>query len=181
MIESFNVPKNSVAKWAGIVSAVFSLSQAITGILWGCASDRLGRKPTIVVGAICAMLSSLMFGFSKSLTWAIVARALAGATNGNVGTYRTAVAEMIPQKELQPRAFSMMPLIYTTGSIFGPGLGGALANPVVNHPEIFGNSAFFRRYPYALPNMATSLLSLVGVVTGILFLKVRFEHNIRST
>ena len=35
MIESFNVPKNKVARWAGITSAVFSLSQAMTGVFWG--------------------------------------------------------------------------------------------------------------------------------------------------
>lgn len=51
MIESFNVPKDAVSKWAGIASAVFSLSQAVTGVLWGRASDRYGRKPVI----LCAM------------------------------------------------------------------------------------------------------------------------------
>lgn len=96
MIESFDVPKNKVAKWAGITSAVFSLSQAVTGIAWGRASDRFGRKPVILVGMICTMLTSLMFGFSRSLTWAIVARSLAGAGNGNVGIIRTTVAEMVP-------------------------------------------------------------------------------------
>ncbi|KAL8665642.1 MAG: hypothetical protein Q9202_002146 [Teloschistes flavicans] len=52
------------------------------------------------------MSSGLLFGFSKNLPMAIVARSLAGASNGNVGILRTSVAEMVPQKELQPRAFS---------------------------------------------------------------------------
>ncbi|MCJ1269927.1 hypothetical protein MMC22_009820 [Lobaria immixta] len=180
MIESFNVPKNNVAKWAGIASASFSLSQAVTGILWGRASDRWGRKPTILLAVICAMFSSLLFGFSNSLAMAIVARSLAGATNGNVGTYRTVVAEMIPEKELQPRAFSIMPLVFTMGSIFGPALGGALANPAANYPSIFGNSAFFKRYPYALPNIALSVIFMIGLTTGTLFLKESLEskkHN----
>lgn len=173
MIESFNVPKNNVAKWAGIASASFSLSQAVTGILWGRASDRWGRKPTILIAVICAMFSSLLFGFSNSLAMAIVSRSLAGATNGNVGTYRTVIAELIPEKELQPRAFSIMPLVFTMGSIFGPALGGALADPAATYPSLFGNSAFFKRYPYALPNIALSVLFMTGLITGILFLKVR--------
>lgn len=174
MIESFNVPLNSVAKWAGITSAVFSLTQAVTGVLWGRASDRWGRKPAILAGVICAMFSSLAFGFSSSLVMAIVARSFAGATNGNVGTFRTVVAEMIPEKELQPRAFSIMPLVYTVGSIFGPALGGALANPATNYPNTFGNSALLKKYPYALPNIAASVLFMIGLITGILFLKVRW-------
>ncbi|KAL8764623.1 MAG: hypothetical protein Q9194_006936 [Teloschistes cf. exilis] len=108
MIESFNVPKNEVGRWAGITSAVFSLSQAVTGVL-------LHLKKC-----------GLLFGFSKNLPLAIVARSLAGASNGNVGILRTAVAEMVPHKELQPKAFSVMPLMWTIGSIFGPGFVRAL-------------------------------------------------------
>ncbi|MCJ1467314.1 hypothetical protein MMC07_005938 [Pseudocyphellaria aurata] len=171
MIESFNVPKNDVAKWAGVTSSAFSFSQAVTGILWGRASDRWGRKATILIGVVCAMFSSLLFGFSTTLAMAIAARSIAGATTGNVGTFRTVVAEMIPERELQPRAFSIMPLVYTLGSIMGPGLGGALANPAANFPGTFGNSVFFKKYPYALPNIAACAFSAIGLTTGALFLK----------
>ncbi|MCJ1465005.1 hypothetical protein MMC07_003620 [Pseudocyphellaria aurata] len=177
MIESFNVPKNSVAKWAGITVAAFSLSQAATGILWGGASDRWGRKTTILISVTGAIFSSLLFGFSNSLAMAIIARSLTGATNGNAGTYRTVVAEMVPEKELQPRAFSIMPLVFAGGSIIGPGLGGALANPAANFPGTFGNSAFFKSYPYALPNIATSVLYAIGLTIGALFLKETLESK----
>lgn len=173
MIESFNVPKNDVAKWAGIITATFSLTQAFTGVLWGRAADRWGRKPTILCAVSFALISCLLFGFSQNLAWAIVTRAMAGGTNGNVGTFRTAVAEMVPEKELQARAFSLMPLVYTVGSIFGPGLGGSLANPAISYPNVFGKSAFLNRFPYALPNIAAASLLMIGLVTGFLFLKVR--------
>jgi MFS family permease len=115
MIESFNVPTDKIAQWAGTTSAIFSLSQAMTGIWWGQASDRFGRKPAILAGLVCTMTSSILFGFSRSLVWALLARALGGLANGNVGTIRTTVAELVPQKELQPRAFSIMPLVWTIG------------------------------------------------------------------
>lgn len=175
MIESFGVPKNKVARWAGITSAVFSLSQAATGIAWGRASDRFGRKPVILAGMFCTMLTSLLFGLSRSLPWAIVARSLAGAGNGNVGIIRTTVAEMVPWKELQPKAFSIMPLVWTIGSIFGPAFGGALASPAARHPEVFGNIKFFKTFPFALPNLVASLFFLIGLSTGILFLKETLE------
>lgn len=121
------------------------------------------------------MLSSLLFGFSRSLAWAIAARALAGSVNGNAGIIRTVVAELIPQKELQPIAFSIMPLVWTIGSIFGPSFGGALANPASKYPEIFGTNGFFKRYPFALPNIVSSVFFLVGLAGGILFLKETLE------
>lgn len=175
MIESFNVPKDQVARWAGITSAVFSLSQAATGLFWGRAADRYGRKPIVMVGLLCTMLASLLFGFSRSLPAAILARAFSGSVNGNVGILRTVVAELVPQKELQPRAFSIMPLVWTIGSIVGPALGGALASPAAKYPKIFGDADFFRRYPFLLPNIVAALFFVVGLCTGILFLKESLE------
>ena len=147
MIESFGVPPDEVSKWAGITSAVFSLSQACTGIIWGRASDCFGRKPVILCAMLGIMSTSLLWGFSKTLPWAILARSLSGASNGNVGLMRTAVAELVPQRELQPRAFSIMPLVWTIGCIFGPGFGGALANPAQKYPRLFGKSRFFQDFP----------------------------------
>jgi MFS family permease len=83
MIESFGIEKKEVAKWAGITSAVFSLSQCTTAVIWGRASDRFGRKPTILTGLTLTMFSGLLWGMSTSLPMAIVARGLAGACNGN--------------------------------------------------------------------------------------------------
>ena len=94
---------------------MFSFSQCLTGIAWGRASDYFGRKRTILLGLTCTMIASLLFGFSRTLTWAILARSLAGASSGTVGIIRTTVAEMVTERELQPRAFSIMPLVWSIG------------------------------------------------------------------
>src|ERR1700760_971398 len=115
--------------------------------------------------------SSLLFGFSRSLKWAIVARALSGASNGNVGILRTTVAEMVPHKSLQPRAFSLLPLVWQIGSIVGPILGGALASPGTKLPQIFGHNKFLKKFPFALPNLVASVFFTLGILEGILFLQ----------
>lgn len=183
MIESVGVAKDEVAKWVGITSAVVAGCQCIMGVPWGTASDYVGRKPVILLGLTFTMIFSLMFGFSHTLTSLIVARAFQGLMNGNVGIIRTMVAEMVPEKELQPRAFSVMPLVWTIGSIFGPAFGGALANPAEKHPKIFGNSEFLKKYPFALPNIASAILFVIGITTGFLFMKVslgEFNHGCNS-
>ena len=83
------------------------------------------------------------------------------------------VAEMVPEKELQPRAFSIMPLVWSLGSIFGPSFGGFFAKPAENLSGLFGNSRFLIKFPFALPNIVASVLFLLGISTGILFLKVK--------
>ncbi|KAK0664800.1 putative membrane protein [Lasiodiplodia hormozganensis] len=177
MIESFGVPKNEIAKWAGAASAIFSLGQCLTSIFWGRASDTYGRKKIILLGLFNTMVTSLVWGFSTSLPMALVARAIQGAGNGNVGILRTMVAELCPWKELQPRAFSIMPLVYNIGSVFGPAIGGALSNPLgVDVTKPRGDS-FFEKYPFALPNIVGALLFLTGIITGILFLHETLESK----
>ena len=171
MIEGFNVPTDDVARWAGITSSVFSLAQAFTGIIWGRAADAFGRKPVLLVGLVGVMIITVAFGLSRTLAWAIVTRSLAGAVSGNVGVLRTTVAELVPEKELQPLAFSLMPLVWGVGSILGPVLGGALAKPAQQYPKLFNPRHLFGTFPYLLPNLVSSVFFLVGIATGFLFLK----------
>ncbi|PBP22974.1 major facilitator superfamily transporter [Diplocarpon rosae] len=180
MIESFGVHKEHVAWWAGMTSAAFSLSQCVTAVLWGRASDRYGRKPTILAGLTLTLISCVLWGMSTSLPMAIIARSFAGGCNGNVGIIRTMVAEMVPQKELQPRAFSIMPLVWTLGSIFGPSFGGFFAKPAENFPGLFGHNNFLIKFPFALPNLVASVLFLLGITTGFLFLKETLETKRHS-
>lgn len=172
MVEHLGVAKNDVAKWVGIISAITAVCQCAMAVPWGTASDYLGRKPTILAGLTFTMLLSLMFGFSQSLAMMLWSRALLGLTNGNVGIIRTMVAEMVPEKELQPQAFSVMPMVWTIGTIFGPAFGGSLARPADKHPRLFGNSEFWKNYPFLLPNLASACFFVIGIATGFLFLQV---------
>ncbi|KAK4216546.1 hypothetical protein QBC37DRAFT_397514 [Rhypophila decipiens] len=177
MIKSFGIEKNEVAKWAGITGAVFSISQSTTAVAWGRASDRVGRKPVILVGLFATMCCFLLWGMSTSLTMAITVRAIMGGTNGNVGIIRTMVAELVPEKELQPKAFSLMPLVWSVGSVFGPAFGGFFARPADQYPNVFGNIEYFKRFPFALPNLMACCIFFVSFTTGLLFLRETLESK----
>lgn len=83
MVASFGVAEEDVPFWAGLTGSVFSLSQSVTAVPWGRASDRFGRKPIILVGLVCTMLCFLAWGVSTSLAMAITVRAIQGGSNGN--------------------------------------------------------------------------------------------------
>jgi MFS family permease len=177
LMESFGIPKNDIARWAGIAASTFSICQAFTGLVWGAASDRYGRKPIILFGLFNTMWTMLLWGFSVNLPMALAARALGGLSNGNVGILRTTVAELCPWKELQPRAFSVMPLVWTVGAVFGPTLGGALSNPLRVDPQKPRGTAFLEKFPYVLPNLVAAAFFTVGIVTGWLFLQETLESK----
>ncbi|KAK4110461.1 MFS general substrate transporter [Canariomyces notabilis] len=171
MIASFGVEKNEIARWAGFTGAIFSVSQSMTAVAWGRASDRFGRKPVILVGLASTMCCFLLWGMSTSLPMAITVRAIMGGGNGNVGIIRTMVAEMVPEKELQPKAFSLMPLVWSIGSVFGPAFGGFFARPAEQYPDLFGHIEYFKRFPFALPNLMACCVFFISFMTGLLFLK----------
>ncbi|OTB00726.1 hypothetical protein M426DRAFT_324088 [Hypoxylon sp. CI-4A] len=177
MIASFGIEKKEIAKWAGITSSMFSLAQSLTAVAWGRASDRFGRKPTIMMGLICTMTCFLIWGMSTSLPMAIAVRALMGAGNGNVGIIRTMVAEMVTERELQPKAFSVMPLVWSVGSVFGPAFGGLFAKPADQWPGVFGNSTFFKKFPFLFPNLIGSLFFLLSLSTAALFLNETLQSK----
>jgi MFS family permease len=106
----------------------FSLRRLIEGLPWGQLSDSWGRKPVILCGLIGTVSATLVFGFSTSYTQALIARSVAGLLNGNVGVIRTMVAEMVVEKAHQARAFTVMPFVWSAGSILGPVLGGVYSH-----------------------------------------------------
>lgn len=170
------ISQNQLGSYTGLLALVFSLCQAVTGIPWGRASDHFGRKPMILIALVCTMLATLVWGFSTSLAVALAARIVAGLANGDVGIIRTTVAELVPEKELQPRAFSVMPMLWSLGSILGPSMGGLLANPYNVKPGEGGDSSnLLKRYPYALPNLVSGAFFLVGAVVGFLYLDETLE------
>lgn len=85
------------------------------------------------------------------------------------------VAEMVPWKELQPKAFSLMPLVWSIGSVFGPSFGGFFARPVEQYPSLFGNSWLFMRYPFLLPNLVAFVFFFISIVVATLFLHETLE------
>lgn len=92
-----------------------------------------------------------------------------------VGILRTVVAEMVPQKELQPKAFTLMPLVWSIGSVFGPAFGGFFAQPAQQYPGLFGGSWLLTKYPFLLPNLMACVFFFISVVVATLFLRETLE------
>lgn len=173
MIESFNITQNesTISIYAGMLITAFAFAEFTTGMIWGRISDRIGRKPVLVMGLVGTAISMVCFGFATNLWTAIIARALGGFLNGNVGVLQTTVAELVKKKEHQPRAYSIMPFVWCLGSIIGPAMGGALAMPVKSYPSVFSTGGLFEQYPFLLPNLVCVTILIFGITNGILFIE----------
>lgn len=177
MIESFHITDDDkrIAMFAGMVTSAFALAEGMSSSIWGRLSDKFGRKPILLCGLAGTGISMLLFGFAQNLATALIARALGGLLNGNIGVLQTTVAEVVQHEEHQAVAFALMPTIWCVGAVLGSALGGALADPVQSYPDLFGGFDLLERYPYLLPNLVCAAVVVIGLAVGILFLEETHE------
>ncbi|TPX75247.1 hypothetical protein CcCBS67573_g03458 [Chytriomyces confervae] len=167
MVKDFGVAKNDseIGWYVGLITSLFSFAQVLSSLPIGWLSDKIGRRPVLLLGLAGNMFSSILFGLSTNLPAAIVSRFLLGLVNGNIGVAKSMTGE-ITDKSNRPAAFALFGVCFSLGGIVGPMIGGTLSNPVTQLPWLFGSSKLFREFPYLLPCLVSSFVSLTGLVVG---------------
>ncbi|ATZ52144.1 hypothetical protein BCIN_07g06440 [Botrytis cinerea B05.10] len=172
LVKKFKVGNEDDASfYAGLLISAFALAESLTGMYWGGLSDRIGRKPVLLAGCCGTMLSMIMVGFASNIWVALLGRALGGFLNGNIGVIQTMVGEMVTKKEHEPRAYSVMPFVWSIGTIIGPAIGGTFADPTVTFPNIFSPDGIFNTFPYLLPNLMCAGLLFISILAGYFLLQ----------
>src|SRR5690625_789790 len=88
------------AKELGFLMAIYSLMQFIFSPVWGRISDRIGRKPVILIGIFGLSLSFFMMAFAKTLWMLFVARFIGGMLSAaNMPTVTAYVADITSEEE----------------------------------------------------------------------------------
>ncbi|KXX74100.1 Protein ZINC INDUCED FACILITATOR-LIKE 1 [Madurella mycetomatis] len=168
--ENGNLADSDVGFSSGLIESLFSLTQMLVMIFWGKAADRFGRKPVLVFSLFGVSLATAMFGMAKTIWQMVLLRCLAGVFAGTIVTIRTMISEHSTPKT-QARAFSWFAFTGNLGILFGPLIGGALADPARQYHGVFGNVPLFVDYPYLLPSLAVGVIGLSSVVVTALFVE----------
>ncbi|MCJ1319789.1 hypothetical protein MMC15_005125 [Xylographa vitiligo] len=168
--ETGGLNEADVGFYSGLIESLFSLTQMLLMISWGHAADRFGRKPVLVLSLGGIAIATALFGFSKTIWQLILFRCLAGVFAGSVVCIRSMITENSTPRT-QARAFSFFAFTGNLGIFLGPLLGGALASPADQYPQVFGGIYFFEEFPYAVPTILIGVISASAAITSWLFLK----------
>ncbi|KAF8524888.1 major facilitator transporter [Hysterangium stoloniferum] len=158
-----------VGYYTGLVESLFFMAEALTILQWGRLSDRVGRRPVLLLGLFGLGLSMLCFGLSHTFVAVVASRSIAGALNGNTGVIKCMMGEITDDTNVAD-GFSMIPLTWALGNIVAPLIGGLLEHPYERLGGFFHLSEFWRVNPYFLPCAVSAIFSASAFLLGFFFL-----------
>lgn len=159
--------KDELGQKAGFLGSAFFAGNFVGSLMWGSISDHWGRRPVMLFGICGTIASELLFGFSQTFAWAIVARFLWGFLNGNIGVAKTYLSEICDDTN-QAQGFSVIGTSSGVGRVMGSVVGGFLAQPASKY-RLF-ELPFFCQFPYVLPVFVAVGIGLFSFTTGFCFL-----------
>lgn len=146
----------------GEIVAIFAVFQLISGPILGQLSDRFGRRPVLLISQAGTLAGFFMLAYSNSIWMLFVARAIDGATAGNLTTAQAYISD-VTAPENRAKSFAIIGVAFGFGFLVGPAISGFLAH-----------------YGYQAPIFAACGLSFVSILCTFFLLPRRepvHDHN----
>ncbi|HUO46666.1 MAG TPA: MFS transporter [Acidimicrobiia bacterium] len=147
----------------GLILASYSVAQLLLAPFWGRLSDRLGRRPVLLVTLAGSTLGSLVLGLAGSIPMLVVGRIIDGASGASVALARTVVAD-IASPEHRSRLMGLLGAAFGVGFVVGPGVGAAA-----------------RLLGPGVPFLVAAAISLLNLIVAIWRLPETKPHLEKST
>lgn len=159
-LPSFITLFNTTPIVIGLLLATNAMFTLVFAPIWGKFSDRLGRKPMLVICQFGTLSAFMILAFSNSLEMIFISRIVDGVFGGNFPIVKAIISDKVPPKD---RGIQMtnMGVVHVLAGLIGPGLGALLSIILIFGPE----------FPIATPGLVAAGLSLCTIVITILFLK----------
>jgi MFS family permease len=136
----------------GWLIGLYALCQLVSGPLLGRLSDHMGRKPLLIVSQLGTFAGFLITAFAPNLWILFLARAVDGATAGNLSLAQAYISD-VTKPEDRAKSFGIIGIAFGMGFLIGPAISGFLA-----------------RFDYRDPIFAAAALSATSVMTTYLLL-----------
>ena len=117
------------ASWqVGLIFSAYSVGAFFGEPFWGRLSDRLGRKPILILTVCGNCACYLALAFAPGIGAAFLVRFLGGVASGKNSVVQSYLADVTHASERSSR-MAWVSATYNVGFVIGPAVGGWLANP----------------------------------------------------
>ena len=110
----------------GWLSTGYSLMQFVFAPVWGGLSDRIGRRPVLLLSIAMTSVGFLGYALAPSFGWLLASRLFAGAATANIAIAQAYVADVTPP-EGRARGMGIIGAAFGLGFVLGPAIGGLLS------------------------------------------------------
>lgn len=152
---------SQIVLFGGILGALYSLLQFIAAPMWGSLSDKIGRKPVLLISLIGLMISYVLWFFAGSFSILILARFIGGIMAGNIST-ATAVVADITNEKTRSKGMAIIGIGFALGFVIGPALGGILS--LIDLTKIYPMLHSYGVNPFSMPAFLAFVLALFNIV-----------------
>jgi MFS family permease len=155
----------------GSVIGIFMLCWFFGAAILGDLSDQIGRKKSLIICLIGAFLSYLISAFSvtlHSLTLFIIGRVIAGLTSGSQPVAQAAIIDL-STKETKTRNIGYILLALSLGFIFGPLIGGVLADHRI-----------VSWFNFSTPFYFASMISFLNIILLVVLFKETYVSEVTT-
>ncbi len=150
----------------GFIIAAFTVAQLLSAPMWGRFSDRVGRRPTLLIALTASGIAYLIFGFAHSLLLLFLSRIVQGAGGGTVGVIQAYVADSTAPQD-RARALGWLSATTNLGVALGPVLGSfAIA---LGKRDLMPGSATLQM-GHAAPGIIAAMLCLINIAFAARYL-----------
>lgn len=129
------VHSENVAPYIGVMTALYAVMQFIFAPVLGALSDRIGRRPVLLISLAGAAVNYLFLACAPNLGLLLLGRAIAGLTSANTSVAAAYITD-VSAPDQRAHRFGLMNAMFGIGFIIGPVLGGALGDHGVRLPFI---------------------------------------------
>jgi len=140
----------------GLIVAAHPAMQFIFGPLWGRVSDRVGRRPILLLGLVGSGFSYLIFALAGNVGWLFASRMMAGMAGANVPVSQAYIADSTDLAN-RTRGMGLVGAAFGLGFIAGPAIGGALSQFGYAVPGFFAAALCFGNAAAAVFHLPESL------------------------
>ncbi len=140
----------------GLLYSIYSFAQLIFSPIWGRISDRIGRRPIMLMSTLGACFAYTLFGLSHSLFLLFLSRLIAGVMGGNISTAQAYVTDVTTPED-RAKGMGLIGAAFGIGFVMGPALATLLV-----HPAFLSFFKIADQNKYALPGFFAALLSLTS-------------------
>lgn len=130
-----------VQKWAGIIFGATFITAFIMSPIWGSIADKYGYKPIMIINCFGIALSIFLMGHVHNVVQFFILRVFMGIVTGFIPTSMAFISKQTPKK-IAGKTLGTLQIGSVGGSLFGPIIGGTLADAVgFNYTFIFTSIA----------------------------------------